>query len=63
MRLPLGLWKSLKILHNGNFVINFKFKVSDLDVSKGQLDGKRACGSKSPTLLVMSHAFRANFDF
>ena len=60
MRLPLGLWKSLKNLHNGNFVINLKFRVSDLGVSKGQLDGKRACGSKSRAVLVMSVAFRAN---
>ena len=62
MRLPLGLWKSLKIFHNGNFVINLKFRVSDLGVLKGQFDGKRACGSKSRALPVLSHAFRANLD-
>ena len=62
MRLPLGLWKSLKNLYNGNFVINLKFRVSDLGISKGQLDGNRACDSKSPASLVMSHAFWANFD-
>ena len=35
MRLPLGLWKSLKNLHNGNFVIIWKFGDLDLGVSRG----------------------------